>query len=340
MRFPLYKTGHPLPLKLIPGQTAVINQFNAKIAQGDYRLIDNRCLCGNNRSELDTVLVEKDRYGINIPSVLCGRCGLIRSEKLLDAESTQGFYSEEYRAIYTEAGATDAFFEDQRRRGQYLLSLFTQCCPEVSSIKSVFEIGCGAGGVLLPFKEQGYDCIGCDYNQEYLDYGRSQGIDLRSGGFKETVGKSPDLLILCHVLEHFSSPISELIDIVKLLNDGSWLLIAVPGIFNISRTYYNPWVYFQSAHIYSFYGDYLRVMFRTLGLEVVYGDESCCFIIKKPIGWREVAVDTVFSDDLAKFPQIIRNYLALCHFLNQSKLNPYRLKRKLMASLSAILRSK
>ncbi len=115
---------------------------------------------------------------------------------------------------------------------------------------------------------------GCDFGEKYLKFGQEKGLDLYDGEIdpQKTPKNSQDLIILSHVLEHITNPINFINEILEYLRDEKYLLVEVPGIFDIKRTYYhNPSVYFQNAHIFNFYKHYLNQFFETLGLKIIYG---------------------------------------------------------------------
>ena len=52
--------------------------------------------------------------------------------------------------------------------------------------------------------------------------------------------ESIDLLILSHVMEHFTNPIEEMIEVIKKVTINKYLLIEVPGIFYMDKVYLYP----------------------------------------------------------------------------------------------------
>lgn len=308
-RFPLWLNDGKFAIKHPDKQQiSGIEQLKEDINNGKLHLRENHCLCQNDNPEKDICLSEKDRYGLPIPQLLCSKCGVIRSAIVFDDTSNTNFYKNYYRSIYNAGITKDNFWIDQCNRGQKLLNLFNHYIG-IDTVQNVAEVGCGAGGVLWAFKVAGKQVEGFDFDTDFLSYGLSKGLNLHFGDFDEEAKSNYDLVILSHVLEHFLNPIDSLQRIINKVNDGKYLLVEVPGILNISDTYFNPITYFQNAHIYNFYYDYLKVFFEKLGLIVVYGDEKCDFIVQKPQGWK-VTVDSVMYDPvLSSYPQIIQDYI-------------------------------
>jgi len=221
----------------------------------------------------------------------------------------------------------DLFFEDQHKRGEKLLRTWENHLPD-EKILTVFELGCGAGGVLLPFKEKNLDCSGSDYDKNYLEYGRAKGLNLSMGDYNSIVNdNSIDLFILSHVMEHFLTPISEVQNIINKITPGGSLIVEVPGIFTIDKIYFNPLLYFQSAHVFSYYQSFLDVFFHKLGMKKIYGDEQCIFILRKPYNWEKCALENIFDDSLLDFPPKIKKYIYSTHWKNLYKLNPFFWKK-------------
>ena len=77
-----------------------------------------------------------------------------------------------------------------------------------------------------------FSCTGVDYDEEYLEFGRLKGLSLINGNYKNIIeDNSVDLLILSHVMEHFSNPIEDMIDVISKVKSNKYLLVEVPGIF-------------------------------------------------------------------------------------------------------------
>ena len=279
--FPLYADDGKAFGKLSEGQMQGIRSLNQAIERGELHLVENKCLCGCSPSDKDIIVSEKDRYGLSIPQVLCPHCGLIRSGLVFDEKSNSLFYQHFYRDIYSTHSPTDRFFKGQIATGTRFLALLEKTIP-MANVERVAEVGCGAGGILVPFARMGKKVDGYDLGEEYLKYGRTKGLSLHFGEFCDLVAdESVDLVILSHVLEHFLDPVMELRKIARKLKPGGYILVAVPGVFHIHDDYVVVLDYFQNAHVYNFFKDYLDALFTSLGLEVIYGDEQCTFICRK-----------------------------------------------------------
>jgi SAM-dependent methyltransferase len=292
LKFPLFFADGQSGVELRPQAVQALQDFAEKEAAGLYRWVELQCLCGE--AYRDTVLTEKDRYGLAVPSLACGRCGLVRSAKALDPASMAMFYEQDYRRIY-EVDDLEAFYRGQKARGEVLVDYAQKWLPQGAFL---FEVGCGAGGVLEAFRQAGYAVAGCDFDERYLEMGRGRGLDLRHGDFHQCGPGRPQAIILCHVLEHFLEPARELQGLIAALAEGGLLIIEVPGLYAIARTYPDVLSYFQSAHIYNYGRSQMLGLLQGLGLEVLAIDESCRAVARKPQGWQAKPLRALVFDDM------------------------------------------
>jgi len=265
IKFPLLKNDRKPIIPLSKEQEQAIQEFLNKVERGEYKLVDYPCICGNSE---DILIAEKDRYGIPLNIYLCKNCGTIRSGKVLDRESLIKFYSDDYSKIYVST-SPDVRFKSQFIRGKDFVRLCKDC-GILDKIENVFEIGCGAGGILAAFKEIGLKVSGCDLDREHLEYGISRGLNLLYGDYRKvlhSLGSKQDCIILSHVLEHFLDPINELEEIAKKIKVNGYILIQVPSLYSHQ---FNPILTFQNAHTIQFFDpEFLSFTLENLGFRVV-----------------------------------------------------------------------
>lgn len=332
----LYPNDSKAEIFLSEPQIETISEIKKLISEGKLKLIKNSCLCNNMNPEKDYVLAEKDRYGLPIASVICSKCGLVRSDEIFSEESNMDFYKNHYRLMYTGLQIPSMeFYNNQAKTGSRFLRLI-ESKVDINSIDKIVEIGCGAGGILSPFKMSGKEVRGFDYNDDYLAFGNSQGLNLIKGDYNDFLeNEEVDLVILSHVMEHFINPIGELKTIINKIKKGKYLLVEVPGIFSIKKEYHFPIRYFQNAHVYNYYGDYLKVFFESLGLKVIYGDEKCLFLCQKPLDYQETKIAPVYDANVMDYQaKKIKAYFISANRMYKYYLNPYMLKAKFMGLLS------
>lgn len=241
---------------------------------GDYSLVKNPCLCGENK---DVLVAGKDRYNIPVITVLCLSCGLVRSDPYYNQNALSDFYKNYYRQLYTgNEQATEDFFIEQKGFGKYIYDFLKENVfkGEIKG-KKIFEVGCGAGGILETFRGYGNEVFGCDYGETYVAFGKQKGLNLFAGGADtlKQFGKA-DIIILNHTLEHVPKPEEELGKIRELLSPSGILYIALPGIYSIHDTYRgNLMGYLQNAHVWYFTLKTLNLLLAKSDFQLIVGNE-------------------------------------------------------------------
>jgi SAM-dependent methyltransferase len=269
-------------IRLSPGQLDARTRVLEKIADGTYRMASVPCFCGDDGTH-DVEIAGRDRYGLPVTTVLCERCGLLRSNPRMDADSTARFYQDDYRDLYTGPGQAVDLFASQVTRGRNLVKLLAKLLP---TIDTVYEIGCGAGGLLLPFAEAGKTVRGVDLGDEYLDVGRAHGMQLVHGGPDDLLaaaGAPADLVLLLHVLEHYLDLRESLAQTMRLVRPGGLLLVEVPGLASIATGYRGDVLsYLQNAHNFHFDATTLGYVLRACGFEVLVCTDDAMALCRRP----------------------------------------------------------
>ncbi len=263
----------PPRVKLSKAQKEAIINFNNKVNSGKYKFENIDCLCGSKES-YDFASI--DRFSIPTKTKFCLNCGLFRISPRLDSKSNNLFYKFDYRPIYVgSASAGNEFFNLQVRQGKKILS-YIENNFKLKKNSVVYEVGCGAGGILVPFQESGHRVFGCDLGKEYLEYGIKKGLDLSCGDV-ETLFEKPkaNLIILSHVLEHFMNPFEEIKKMKKLMQKGGIIYIELPGARESYKQFGgDPLVYFQNAHLFNFTLENLTYFMHKEGFRLLEGTQA------------------------------------------------------------------
>ena len=240
------------------------------------------CICGENQ---DIGITRVDRHGLPYPLFLCEACGLIRMNPQPNEADLVWYYSELYRPLYTQTEDIAGLFESKLWKGDLVADVLHQC-DVFRDFPFVLDVGCGGGWTLKRFHENGSNCVGYDYSEDLIQFGRNQGLDLRVGGLDEALESDilADLVIFSHVLEHVRNPENEIRKLKRLLKDGGLLYIETPSIYRIKkRLYGDSLLYWQRAHLWEFQLEHVVYFVKKCGLSVVYhhDDGDSCYVICK-----------------------------------------------------------
>ena len=119
----------------------------------------------------------------------------------------------------------------------------------------IIDIGCGRANLLKAFNRKGCECFGVErsnfpedqdlknitiYKQDFLD------IDIEECSF--------DIVVIWHVLEHLTDPVSTIQKAQKILKPGGSLVVAVPNFGSLqSRLFGKHWFHLDlPRHTYHF----------------------------------------------------------------------------------------
>ena len=272
---PRYVNNGDSHVKLNGLQAQMKRQVDRKVESGVYRFETVPCaVCQGNTFE---PIAEQDRYGLHFSVVICHNCGLVQTNPRMTQESYDEFYNAEYRPLYEgTAKPTTASFALQYERGKQIFHSVARFFTNPPEDYFVLEVGCGSGGVVKYFQEQGCAVKGIDLGEEYLLQGRNEyGLDLTPGALADlTLDRRPDLVIYSHVLEHILDPGAELAQVSKHLAPNGLLCIEVPGVRFVQRAYSGDLLrMLQNAHTSHLTLQSLTNLLRGNGFQRLAGDE-------------------------------------------------------------------
>jgi len=292
-----------------------------------YTYVESKCFCGESSPNMDITLCEYDRYGMPARNVICKSCGVIRLNPHLSYSSLVDFYKKHYRNLYTGKIASEQVkdvFKSQLVTGNKYYEYIKNEVPEISNFKNVLEIGCSSGGILKVFQDKGHKVTGVDQDEKYADYGRSLGVEILNGDItKIEENRKFDLIILSHVLEHFTDIEKDLKSILSLLKNNGLLFIAVPGLKN--KTYYvgnraNFHYWSQGVHIWWFSKDTLINLLVKFQINIISVNEQIMFLGAKSIKKHNYKFQNSFNSNY-KFIKIIYKLKYLNEIKQKLRLN-------------------
>ena len=249
---------------LSDAQRAMVAEVNRKFDSGDLVYEEIPCLCGSEDFDLVSTY---DRYRVKQPVVLCHTCGLMQCRPRMAPSTLDWFYrSDFYRHLYDSGkdllSQTHEKFvamaEGRKQKYEFIKSHL-----DLDRVLAVGEVGCGAGWNLYNFHRDGKKIVGCDLSPRLTAAGRSEGMDIREGSSEQFGDEKFDLIILSHVVEHFSDPVKEIDRISRYLSDNGAFYIEVPDVrgFCIGAL--------QGAHLYYFSPKLLTRYMSTIGFKPI-----------------------------------------------------------------------
>lgn len=210
-------------------------------------------------------LVTGTRFGVEAPIVMCRRCGLTFQHPRPEANALASFYRDEYRTLYCGLeDPSDDFVAEQERRGQVILERVN--ASRGGPPGRVLDVGCGAGGTLLPFRAAGWTVMGVEPGS-FGEWGRRElGLDIRPiADLADLDGAEFDVVVISFVLEHVPSPADVLAHANRLVGPQGRVYVEVPNLATASGAVDE---YFHVAHLTYFTPDTLAAALRRAGFDV------------------------------------------------------------------------
>ena len=200
-------------------------------AKQNYKLTATKCLCNYT---VDELVSRSDRHCVEFPIVICKKCGLIRAKNYFTNENVKDFYQNYYRpganSLNINYGNNDPeiFFNMQAQKSKHRFDLINKYKIKNIDNKKILDLGGGVGGVLNHFNSN--DLYLADYFGPYLNYAKSKGIKTIVGGLNE-INFKPDVIILSHIIEHWSNFKEEIKKLIQIQKVGETInYIEFPGV--------------------------------------------------------------------------------------------------------------
>ena len=238
-------------LSLSDSQVDHLESVKTKINCNDYKLVSSTCIC-EDKEDKSKIISKIDRYGINLNTKFCFVCGTLRIDPYLDSNSLSDFYKNHYQHLYRRYEVIEDYFKSQEHYAKELEALLES---KNIKFKSIFEIGCGAGGALNYFFRNNYIVGGSEYSRELLNFVDNSKLKNLIVSPDEVKSYDYDIIFLNHVFEHLDNPKSFLSDIIKKMSLNSKIVLTVPDYSRIDLFRYpggNLMNYIHIAHKFNF----------------------------------------------------------------------------------------
>jgi len=325
-------------------QARAYERFIAAIDDGRIHFTEVDCpVCGLRNFKL---ICNVDRQSLEVETVRCLSCPTLYSRRRMTEKSLEIFYSEFYRELYGGMTAPNLeWFNQQSANGSRILQILSTNRLIDSTPSRILEIGTGAGGALLPFMNRGDDVVGIDFDEQFLEFGRSFGLTLHQGGLEllDTLGTF-DVVILKDVLEHLPNPRDTLRRVAQHLSPMGVIYVQVPGLQALGYLGYRYDLlrYLQIAHVCHYTVESLTHLGRSVGLMEKYVHESGKVVFaRQPLDFKQAELEIPspkFAEDAlrnifqARIPYALR--LSVTEFVPEGAKIPLRWFRDALKSVS------
>lgn len=274
--------------------------------------------------------IENDKFTIGFDE----NEGFIRVKNPMEDKVITDMYENQYHE--NNQGISDNLtYSEWEESGFYdKFSTFEEYIPAQEN-RSLLDIGCGLGKLLLYGKERNWNCIGVEPSKQAANCALNNGLNVLNCNFSKNIFKSNekfDVVHMHHVLEHIKNPMALIKDAKELLKDEGLLCIIVPNDFSAFQKIlwkeldFKPWWISPKDHLNYFDFDTLSSLLEKNGFEIVLKETSF-----------PMELFLLFGDNYIKNPEIgSQSHLKRLNFDTTLRKYNNDLKRKFYQSLANI----
>jgi SAM-dependent methyltransferase len=211
----------------------------------------------------------------------CGTCDVRYLWPRLTEEEELRFYRDEFAVFMQSREGTESLpltAQAHRDRNEALrVERMGRLAADLSSPKSILEVGCASGFMLLPLRDEGHHCVAIEPSGLFRDDLNSRGLATYESlaDLAAVSDEKFDVIFHYFVLEHVGDPLGFLAQQIDLLNPGGILEFELPCGNDALLEVYNLNAfrdfYFQVGHQWVFTPSSLRGLLDRTGLSVDVG---------------------------------------------------------------------
>ncbi len=226
-------------------------------------------ICGSTKSK--TLYIQKYSNGISHTIVTCSVCGFVYVKNIPDVKETKRIYSIDTIYEYTRD-------EDIHKKTVAILKKY------INIRMSILDVGCATGNLLYLLKCNHYQrLLGIDPAPNCRKIAQQEfGINVITASIESfRTNKTFDLIILNNVLEHLSDVRGSIEKLLRMLNDGGFLYMALPDAENFYKVIEEPFYEFSLEHINFFTKRSLRFLLHNCELITSGSDNRVLYALWK-----------------------------------------------------------
>jgi SAM-dependent methyltransferase len=178
-----------------------------------------------------TPIAGLDRRLKRLSTVMCDRCGLLRTNPMPSAEELDRYYERYYRLDYQGAVSAPRARHLRKRAGE-AAERSAWLRPRVPAGGRTLDFGAGSGEFVSAMLDAGFDAHGFEPGAAYASHARGTlGERIQVSGWRDVnFAGEFDLVTCMSVLEHLSTPVEALQAMVSWLKPGGKVFIMVPDM--------------------------------------------------------------------------------------------------------------
>jgi len=172
-----------------------------------------------------------DRRLKRLSTVMCDRCGLLRTNPMPSAEELDLYYERYYRLDYQGAVSAPRARHLRKRTGE-ATERRDWLRSRIPAGGRTLDFGAGSGEFVSAMLDAGFDAHGFEPGATYASHARGRlGERMLASGWRDVnFAGEFDLVTCMSVLEHLSTPVEALQAMVSWLTPGGKVFIMVPDM--------------------------------------------------------------------------------------------------------------
>jgi len=145
--------------------------------------------------------------------------------------------------------------------------------------ENLMDVGCAGGFLIEEANQRGWRAAGVELSEFASEYARQTlGLNVATGNLRDASFPSDhyQAVVMDDVIEHFENPLSEILEVRRILKPGGFLLVHTPNAASPWRHLMGrKWVHLKpDEHLYYFDPATIRRLLEKAGLEMVFA-RSC-----------------------------------------------------------------